>query len=404
MSLKEAQNKHYRQRKSDWETARRMYTGDFSPESLLPRGPYESKLAYEKRVKIADFHRHTALLIGRLSGSLMQRESEVERTLGTLTEDLLASVGPDGESYRQQLSVLADSLLLYNEVWLWVRPAGAGAELHVVNPLQVPRWKDGEVLMLGTRSKEASLFEPEETQTTYTRHLPGGWETYILEENEAGKTKRKQIDSGTYGPDGKGFFVDEDGNPAPPIFRVQMPWDSPFGLTVAQSHAQLYRMRNELDMGSTAGLNSSMATVTGVDSDGEDKVVDGLKDGEQLIFLPEDASMDPFELATGNIEAAEKRLENKREDFYRTAYQSLEEASQSATGRAIEHSQGPAAALSQLAGASESAEESVLRFLEQATNIVDFGGPNPQPSDISVEWPRDYQTIELEGGEAPAEE
>ncbi|MCS3827431.1 hypothetical protein GGP85_002901 [Salinibacter ruber] len=397
MSLKDAQNHHYREQKSEWQTARRMFTGDFSPKQLLPRGPYEATLAYEKRIKIADFHRHTAILIGRLSGSLMQREAGVERTVGQLTPSLMASIGPEGESYRQQLSVLIDSLLLYNECWVWVNPTPNGAEMHVVSPLQVPRWKDDSVLMLGTASKPGvPIDQPEETDTTYTVHRPTGYQTYMIRTNNAGKEKRVEVDSGSYGDEA--FFVDENGRPAPPIFRIRMPWKSPFGLSVAESHQQLYKMRNELDMGSTSGLNSSIATVTGVSGDEqEQKVVKAMKNGDQLVFLPDEAEMEPFELSTGNIEAAEARLQAKREDMYRTAYANLEESAQSATAAAVNRGESVGAALSQLAGTVESAEETILRFVEQSVNIQDLGGPMPQESDVSVDWPRDFQQVDLQG-------
>lgn len=397
MSLKDAENAHYRDNKADFQTARRMYTGNFSPKQLLPRGPFESELHYEARVRIADFHRHTAILIGRLSGSLMQREAGVERSVGQLTPSLMASIGPEGESYRQQLSVLIDSLLLYNECWIWVNPTQNGAELHVVSPLQVPRWKTDSVLMLGTTAKPGvPIDQPEETDTTYTIHRPTGYQTYMIQTNDAGKEKRVEVDSGSYGDEA--FFVDENGQPAPPIFRVRMPWASPFGLSVAESHQQLYKMRNELDMGSTSGLNSSIATVTGVSGDEqEQKVVKAMKNGDQLVFLPDEAEMEPFELATGNIEAAEARLQAKRKDMYRTAYANLEESAQSATAAAVNRGESVGAALSQLASTVESAEETILRFVEQSVNIQDLGGPMPQESDVSVDWPRDFQQIDLQG-------
>lgn len=407
MSIKDAQNQHYRDTKSKWQTAKRMYTGDFSPKQLLPRGPFESELHYEARVRIADFHRHTALLIGRLSGSLMQREADVQRDSGQVTESLLSSLGREGESYKQQLSVLIDSLLLYNECWLWVNPTGAdaegGAQLHVVEPLQVPRWKNSRVLMLGTASKpNVPIDQPEETDTTYTVHRPDGYATYMIQTNQAGKEKRVEVDSGTYG-DGA-FFVDENGEPSPPIFRIQMPWRNPFGLSVAESHQQLYKMRNELDMGSTSGLNSSIATVTGVNGDEQQEgIANSLKNGNQLVFLPDEAEMQSFELATGNVEAAEERLQAKREDLYRTAYSNLEESAQSATAAAVNRGESTAAALSQLAGTVESAEETMLRFVEQSVNIQDLGGPMPEESAISIEWPRDFQQIDLQGDNTPDE-
>jgi len=399
MSLSEITNKHYRDKKAQWTTAEQMYTGEFEPSQLLPRGPYEAERVYKKRVQIADHHRHTATLIGRLSGSLMQRGEDVERETGEVPADLLSSIGPDGESYRQQLSKLADYLLLFDECWIWVRPSGGEAEMHVVNPLRVPRWGDGRALMLGQRETSSSLMERQETETTYTLHKAGSYETYVEAEDDPNRD-RKLVEelSGVYGAEGEAYFVNEDGRPHAPLIRLQMPWESPFGLAIAESHQQLFKMRNELDMGSTAGLNSSIATITGVtDEDREKKIVTALKDGDQLVFMPEEASMDAFELGTGNIEAAEARVEAKRKDMYRTAYQTLEEASRSATESAIEHSQGPAAALATLAGTMESAEETILRFVEQSLNLADYGGPNPQKSSITITWPRDFQRVELQG-------
>jgi len=399
MSLSEITDAHYRRMRDQWQIASRMFSGDFEPEQLLPRGVYESERNYEKRVQLSDFHRHTALLIGRLNGSLMQREDDTEREMGEVPEPLLSSVGPNGESYKQMLSKLADYLLLYNECFAWIRPTGGRAELHVVSPLRVPRTTKDKALMLGERRTSGSIMEKEKTETTYTVHTASGYETYVETNDDVNADKRLVEElSGTYSEDGEAFFVDEDGEPHPPIFRIRMPWDSPFGLSVAQSHQQLYRMRNELDMGSTAGLNSSIATVTGVtDEDREGKVVSALKDGDQLIFLPSEAEMESFELGTGNLEAAEKRVENKRRDMYRVAYQSLQdESSQSATEASVRRAESTAAALSTLAGVVESAEEIALRYVEQALNIQDYGGPAPQQSNISISWPRDFQRVDLQ--------
>jgi len=390
MSLKEAKQQHYRNKEHDWRLAKNFYEAE-DVSRHLAQGKYESDGAYKARRRQADVHPYTRQIIGRLTDKLLLRSEEVERDLGPIPSSYLDSAGPSGESHDLQMHTLGNYLLLYGEAWLQIRPTGTGAELRVLNPLVVPRWTGEKVLTIGQRSKpDVPIDEPEETDTSYTIHTPRGWTTYMLRDNNGRKEpERVQIDSGIYAPEGveDAFFVDSEDRPTPPLIRIQMPWDAVLGITLAKTHLQMYRLESQIDGRLHTALTSGQLVYNGLDEDGEEKVIHSHKKGRNLLFLPEDASVEPMEVPTAAVEMGEKRLSSKEDALYQTAYETLreEEGTMTAT-EAASRNASEAAAVATLASTIESAETSTLPLVAQSFNLIDFGGPAAQDPGVESDW------------------
>lgn len=388
MSLKDSQNQHYREHKSDFELARDFYEAEDVSRHLV-QGKYESDGAFQARRRQSSVHPFTRQIIGRLTDQLLLSADEVERELGPIPSSYLDSAGPEGEAHNLQMHTLANYLMLFGEAWLQVRPTGSGAELRVLAPLTVPRWKDQRVLTLGVASKPGvPIDEPEEVDTTYTVHSPRGYRTYMYQKNDAGEEERVQIDSGDYSPtDEDAFFVDKEGNPTPPLKRIVMPWDATLGIQLAKTHLQMYRLESQIDGRLHTALTSGQLVYNGLDEDGEEKVIHSHKKGQNLLFLPDEADVSPMKVPTEAVEMGEERLSNKEDALYQTAYETLreEEGTMTAT-EAASRNASEAAAVATLATTIESAETSVLPLVAQSYNLIDLGGPMPQDPAIESDW------------------
>jgi len=389
MSLKNATNTHYDAHRDDWKLAKAFYETD-GTERFLRQGKYEADGAFQARKRAAHAFPYSRQIIHRISDQLLLRADEVERDLGPIPSSYVDSAGPEEESHQLQMKQLGDFLLLFGEAWLQVRPTGSGAELRVLSPLTVPRWTGEKVLTLGQASKpNTPIEEDEEVDTTFTVHTPRGFTTYMFRENETGDEEKVQIDSGTYAPEGTedAFFVDANGNPSPPLLRVQLPWETVLGVEIAETHLQMYRLENQIDGRLHTALTSGQLVYNGLDADGETEVIQSHKKGRNLIFLPEDADVQPLEVPTEAISMGEERLSTKEETLYETAYNTLKaNTSSSSATETVVRQQSTAAALATLASTVESAEESALRLVSQAFNLIDFGGPNPQDPGVSSDW------------------
>jgi len=389
MSLKNSTNRHYDEHHDDWKLAKSFYETD-GTERFLRQGKYEADGAFQARKRAAHTFPYSRQIIHRISDQLLLRADEVDRELGPIPSSYVDSAGPEEESHQLQMKQLGDFLLLFGEAWLQVRPTGDGAELRVLTPLTVPRWTGEKVLTLGTRSKENDIFEEEETETTYTVHEATGWTMYAFRKQEGRQEKKRvEVDSGTYAPEGteNAFFVDSDGTPTPPLLRIEMPWDTVLGVEIAETHLQMYRLENQIDGRLHTALTSGQLVYNGLDADGEEKVITSHKKGKNLIFLPDEADVAPLEVPTEAIGMGEKRLSNKEETLYETAYNTLKANTRDASAtETVVRQQSTAAALSTLAATVESAEESALRLVAQSFNLLDFGGPAPQNPGVSSNW------------------
>jgi len=380
MPVTEATDAHYDRNLADWRLVSRMLTGD-DARAVLKRGSFEARRAYNARKERADWKRYTADLVGRLVGELVSSAEQISRDTEA-SEEYLSSVGAEQESWAVLVVDLAETLLGYDECWAILDPAQG---LHIVPPQQVPRTTENAVVMKGTRAESAdgTVFSDQEEQEAWTIYYPDRFEVYV--ESDQQGVAEELVDEGEYA---EGFTFQREGEPTPPAVRISLPWKVSFGLSVARAHRALYRMKSKMDEALTNSLGGLLQIATGGDDTLKTQIEKALKDG--AIAVPYDSdhgTHEPVNVGVEGLPHGADALERKRKEMYRTAYQSLEQAStqMSATEADARHGSGPAAAMSVLAETMQSAEESILPIVAQAEDFRNAG----RDLDPEVDWPTD---------------
>lgn len=381
MPVTDATDAHYDRNISDWRLVSRMLTGENARE-VLKRGAFEARRTYRARKERADWKRYTADLIGRLVGELVSSAEQISRDT-EVSEEYLSSVGAAQESWTVLVIDLAETLLAYDECWAIMDP---GQGLHIVPPQQVPRTTSDAVVMKGARAESAdgTVFSDQESQEAWTIYYPDRYEVYVeTDKNESGE--EKLVDEGEYA---EGFAFQREEEPAPPAVRITLPWKVSFGLSVARAHRSLYRMKSKMDEALTNSLGGLLQIATGGDDTLKTQIEKALKKGAIAVpYDKEHGTHEPVNVGVEGLPHGADALERKRREMYRTAYQSLEQAStqMSATEADARHGSGPAAAMSVLAETMQSAEESILPILAQAE---DFRNAT-RTLEPDVDWPTD---------------
>jgi len=380
MPVTEATDARYDKKLPDWMLVHRMLTGD-GVRSVLKRGSFEARRAYNARKERADWKRYTADLCSRLVGELISSAEEIGRDT-EVSGEYLARVGPGGESWGVQMITLAETLVAFDECWTIMDPAQG---LMVVEPHRVPRTSEQAIVMKGMRPQSAdeTVFSDEEAQEAWTIYYPDHYEVWV-ESDEEGVTER-MVDEGAYAD---GFQFQRNGVATPPAVHISLPWKVSFGLSVARSHRALYRMKSKMDEALTNALGGLLQIATGGDDTLKTHIEKALKDG--AIAVPYDSDHGEHKSLNVGVEGlphGADALERKRKEMYRTAFQSLDQAStqMSATEAQARHEGGPAGAMSQLAVTMQSAEESILPIVAQAEDFRNAG----RTLDPEVDWPTD---------------
>ena len=393
----------YDARKGDWQLIHAMTTGEGAPSHLKKRY-FEASEHFKDRRGAADFTPLSRYLISRLVGILFQREGDVEREPGTLTEEDFGTAGPRGEHYRVQLMELADTLLTYDTAYVILNPKRG---LDIATPLHVPNWTGTDVVIKGTRTVGGSVFSDIEQIETWTRYMPTGYEVYIQVKGDDGKARDKRIDSGRWAETADGeedaYFVSPNwskmpGVPMPPVIRIDMPWEARFGLLIAKKHRAIYEMESRRDFAASAAMNGLVQIGVGNSSDLADSITKKAKRGAKMLPYNKDyGEHKGLEIPTGGAELGSAIIEDKTKALRKVAYDTLEEAArsaQSATEATLNRQDGLGAALSILAATVADAEMRILHLWNQIKDLR-LAGPNPQPIDVRAEWPADYSTVDI---------
>jgi hypothetical protein len=384
-----AENVEFRELSPHWTATKQMLTGK-DVRQQLRRGFFEPKAHFTKRKAVADFRPLTRDIISRLVGQLFERRDDIERELGPLSETDIERIGPKGESWTVLMMKLAEYLLAYNSAVIVLRPEIPS--IYVETPLVMPRWTSREAIITSETSRTENISRSEEKVPTWTVYTPVGWQVYTQQK------KKDSLEDEGFWRDESSFFVDRDGFETPPVVRAEMPWTASFGQLVAESHAAIYRMESQLDFAAAGSLHGLIQLGVGSDESLAGSITEALEEGRR--FIPYDKTKgehQPLALPTAGLEMTKALLETKREHLYETSYQSLTQIARSATEAAINHQSGPAAALSVLGETMASVEERVLSLLAQANDMTTYAGPAPQDPGISVTYPSDFATIDIEG-------
>jgi hypothetical protein len=390
MGITTATDQHYDNRADTWEMIDRMHSGD-GVEKELVRGAYEAKRSFRKRLQRADWKPWTRDLVQRLTGELFSRAGSVTRSTAA-SDSYLASVGPEGESYGVQLMAAVDTAVAFDEVWLVMDPSRG---LRVVEPQHVPRSTEDAVVVLGTRTPSGlSVGQDESAARAWTVYYSDRYEVW-MKDTENDDREEKQVDSGAYyEPDPSWEF-----SGGPPARRVSLPWRVSFGEAVARAHRALYRLESKYDQALGNALGGLLQLGTGGDQEVADRIEDALKDG--ALGIPYDSDYGehkPLDVGTAGLGPGADTLERKRRELYRSAYQSLDDASRrmSATEADARNRSGAVAALSQLSETVQSMEETILPIIAEAEDATRAS----EDLEASVGWPQDFSSAFDDSDEA----
>jgi hypothetical protein len=384
MAYTDATDARYDAHAAEWDLIRKMLTGE-GARSVLERGSYEAVRAYRKRKETADWRPYTRDLISRLTGELFSRSGEVSREDVAASEEYRASVGPDGESYEVLLVELMETLVAYHEVWAVMDPAQG---LLICEPQAIRRSTEDAVIRMGTWTTGGDVATDEESQDAWVVYYPDHYETYVKTE-EGGEREEKLVDEGRYREEGDSWAFTRNGRPAPPAVQITLPWKVRFGLSVAKAHRALYRLESKYDAALTNSLGGLLQIATGGDDDIASAIKNALKSGDVAVPYDKDAGEHkPINVGTEGLGPGREALKRKRQELYRSAYQSLDQASTQMSATEAEQRQrsGPAAALSVLAETVQSAEELILPLMAQAE---DYRNAGAELAPV-VDWPTDY--------------
>lgn len=376
MPVTKSTDTHYDQNIQDWKLTHKMLTGE-DVRSTLVRGAFEAEKGFKKRKKRADWKPYTRDLVSRLTGELFSRAGEINRDIEA-SKDFLSSIGPKGESYHVQLINLAEVLAAYHEAWAIMDPAQG---LMIVEPQYVPRSTQDAVVLKGKRTVGDSVFEDETEQNAWTVYYPNGYEVYV----KAGEDQDEEevlVDDGLYVNESWAFTG------GPPAVRIELPWRVKFGLSVARAHRAIYRLESKFDEALTNSLGGLIQIATDGDDDVRERITEALKDGAIAVEYTEAGEHKPLNVGVEGLGPGQETLERKRNDLYRSAYQTLDQASRrmTATEADARSRSGPAAALSVLAETMESAETEILPVVAEAEDRRNVN------ADLSpdISWPTDY--------------
>jgi hypothetical protein len=397
MPIHDATHPHYDDHKSDWQTTRRMVSGEDVSEELVRRY-FEHADHYDQRQKDADFTPRSRFLLSRIAGILHQRAADVDRDLGPVSEEDLEAAGPAGEDYSVLMLQLTETLLTYDEAAVVLNPASG---LHVKSPLALPHWgEDAEgpfAVVASSRVTTDGPFSDSNREDTYVLYRPAGYETYVEDEATAGADDNQRlVDRGAWAEDTP-FFVDADGRPTTPVLRLSMPWEARVGLQIARKHRAMYRMGSRRDFALSSAMNGLIQFAVGDNADLSDDIESNLRGGYKWVpYSTEYGEHKGLQMPTNGAQLGTEVLEKKKEELNRVAYNELEKgarSSTSATEAQIKHQGAAAAALSVLAAAMSDAETRILRLMAQAQDFRAFAGPSPSDPGVSAEWPSDYSDV-----------
>lgn len=347
----EATNSFYDDHFKKWKKIDRFLNGTDLAEELED-GTYEDPDRATYRKRNFDFHPLTSNAIQKLIGMLYINESEIEREYESISFDdsIFTHIGPESEDYQLILTRIATNLLAFNSCGIIVKP---GETVQVVNPINVPRWMDQEIII---KSKIASpsqdISESEKIIDIWTHYTPDGYDVYSKDDDE-----EKLLTSREYPT----TFLDQNDQPFNPAFRVNLTWDQSLGHELARQHRSIFMLRSSIDTSLQEAINSGSIQIGVDDVLLMDDIID--KIGRKSKYIPyKNKPHKPISIPTGPIEQGMKHLKEKEKSFKQiTGQVGNNVQTNSATESVINAKTGVDALLSILGMEMASIEEEILK-------------------------------------------
>ena len=384
-----------------WKAVRAHLSGSVVGELeryLIRKRQAEPQAVYDTRKDIASYVPHYSRAILSLAGMIMGNEDDAERswwdneTLGAPDEEgtvmarLSENVDGKGTDWDVHLTQVLNRLNGYQRLWGIVEGverkaegeeptlADAQSEGHVrwISPLAVKDWTRGrsgqmtEVQVEYQIDRRGGVKEKHDKVTRWNVYTLDGVE--VWEETEDAEEGPRLVGDRPYGPDGF-QWEGRDGQPILPIWTTVVPVPMDVGYLMAKYATWLFNFRN---------MRNYHLWTTGVANGWVDATDDNGKFNQKLFQEVKKAAKEtdknvyPIEVGYSappmdGVTARNDTLQDERDAFYTTFFQSYGDAAREATATEIRHdvAQGVAAYLTLVVRALDEYENDALWRLAQ---------------------------------------
>ena len=376
-------NKTYDSNIHNWNKTDAFLTGD-NVEAYLLKGVYEKDGRFKKRVQLTDFQPITRQIISRLSGMVSNTQNIEITGTDILPDDFLNTAGQNDESFRVMMKRLSSILFSFNDGGVVVHP-GPRPRISIHKPQLIPRWIDSRVVVVESMRKlQATIKEPESSETVYVIYKPDSWEM-VKVKKEGSENVITTIDKNDYDHT---FII--NGVEVSPAMRVTFGFSTAIGVELAKTHEAIYRMESAVDAGTyEAIVSSTIQAAVGSNEELAKEFVKALKEKQGYLPYSKDVGEHkPLALPTGPLDIGINTIERKKKAMMKALGGVMDEISnRSATEANIRSKSGLESTLSIAASNMESIEENILRRVAQASNT---SLTQSQLEQITVTYPLDF--------------
>ena len=385
-------NKHHTY---DGDSAKRslvdtVYTGEGIEAKLTKRVVNCSAAEHKERQSISGYENIFAHVLDSHLGALSQLD--VTREWGGLAAEvntLARDIDGYGTNYDVLLNRTASRLLLDNEVWCFVNGKDTYGNASIIEfPADIViNWNlDRTQVVVRTKAKGTADLKTGSVQETEQYTL------FTLEGAETFTRTGESISKGSY-TEFTNPYVNISGKPCLPIFKVSSPVSRYVQYTLAQNALKIYDAESSLDFG--LHQNNFGFLYWPAEDEVFKKVVDSWKKGNRVFQGEMNYTPTYVHPELNNAKQKMERIRERKEGFYRTAFQSLERSAkmyQTATSEAVERQDSKSAYLAAVASCMEEMETTALHLLAQV-----YYPNTPSKWNVSVEYPKEFDipTIEV---------
>lgn len=374
----------YARHVDQWTFAMEHYNGAvMDPDRVmryLPRKQQaESIEAYRERTALADYTPHFSTVVDSLAGMLFSTETQTDRNWGALGDEddensvagrLWANADGNGAAWVTVWKQSTVDLLVVHRVWVLVDADAEGVSRIVLLPVTAVRnWRSQggqlvEAVVAESADVRVALNSPgpayQEYRTQYVHYTTEGWTRYALDKDQ----REIKLDEGA-GP----LFEDRYGNPALPLFRVDLPLRRNVGYMLAKKANALYNLESGIDHLVRSALLTVKLNVVG-DNTLFEKIAAMLAEtGGNVLQNPTESAgqhhfIAPESAPAGTANAIRMR---KVEEFYKVAFREYTDSAKQRTATEVrqEIAAGSGAILQLVKGTLDDAEDEAMWRLEQ---------------------------------------
>lgn len=352
-------------------------------EHLVKRFQGEPDEAFTERVTTVDYTPHLGTLVDTLAGMLFAVEDRATMVwtdeenrgglgdpnkVGSPAHRLLSDADGQGCAWTALWRRATLDLICYQYMWFLVDTVRGQPVVKLVLPASVPNWVDGptgpiDVLMREHVDTRTSLMNEPTPRETFIRWTLTGWERWQRDKEGVAVQLPGPTNSGTY------KYVDRQGAPTLPIFRVELPIRRYVTWLLARKAAVLFNQESVRDFALRIASFAKLV-ITVASANQAETLRAKLKAGDNVI--EEDAQalgghryIVPPSTA---IDAANAIIDKKVEHFWVSGFKQYADAARLRTATEVkqEVAAGVGAFLQLLKAAVDDAENGALHRLEQA--------------------------------------